>query len=313
MGDGVAQVGSKLAYLEVYYEQIPDGFLNGYQQYTTKTHRVLHVADMARSVAFAPMELPESLGAAPLQVVDGVVLTSRWVPSPVHQGKVRFFVDRVDLSGAAPVPLPSMNTPGSLVLLDGPSGRLATVDYRATHAQAADWQSCQNALGWRAQFDYDTRDCVSISRSFKLSDTSGTYVSLRQVLEPPSQNIGGVVSAEDRIYVTRYPQYQSDASNGGKYVPIEDGGLWAIGGIRDGEMSIVSQMKGDTNWPLAARGSKVAIYTADGLAIYDTTTPAPTVVSSAQLRGWGYTSQVLLGDDRAICSLGEWGLQTIRY
>jgi hypothetical protein len=43
----------------------------------------------------------------------------------------------------------------------------------------------------------------------------------------------------------------------------------AIGGIRDGNLPIVSEMKGDAEWPLAAK------------------------------------------DDKAIGSLGEWGIQTV--
>lgn len=135
---------------------------------------------------------------------------------------------------------------------------------------------------------------------------------------PPSQNIAGVQIADDRIYVTRSKRYEASGgvAQGDAYVPprvIEDGGLWAIGGIRTGNLSIVSEMVGDADWPLAAHGTKVALYTQAGLAIYDTATPAPKLLSEAKLRGWGYSSHVLLGENRAVCSLGEWGLQTIGY
>ena len=94
---------------------------------------------------------------------------------------------------------------------------------------------------------------------------------------------------------------------------LEDGGLWAIGGIRAGQLAIVSELVGDVNWPLAAHGTKVALYADSGIAIYDTQTPQPTLVREATLRGGGYTSHVLLGESSALCSLGEWGLQTLSY
>lgn len=72
-------------------------------------------------------------------------------------------------------------------------------------------------------------------------------------------------------------------------------------------------MVGDAEWPLAAHGTKVALYTHGGLAVYDTKTPIPTLISETNLRGYGYSSHVLLGESRAICSLGEWGLQTVKY
>ncbi|MCL2723066.1 MAG: beta-propeller domain-containing protein [Polyangiaceae bacterium] len=316
-GEGIVQLGSKIAYLEVDGEPIMTTAANGYASYTVKLHRKLHVADFvnpASPAVFPAIDLGNSLGVSPLHLVDGVVMTSRWIPSN-NPGKVRFFADRVDISGASPVHLASINTPGSIVLVDPPSHRLVTADYTAKRANAYDWGSCQQALGSRAWFDYDTNGCVLINRSFKLSDLSGVNVSLRQTFEPPSQNIGGVRVADDRVYVTRYARYDYtyDSASGYSSRLVEDGGLWAIGGVREGKLSIVSQMNGDAIWPLAARGTKVAIYTNSGLAIYDTASPVPTLVTQQTLRGWGYTSDVLLGDDRAICSLGDWGLETIFY
>ncbi len=94
---------------------------------------------------------------------------------------------------------------------------------------------------------------------------------------------------------------------------IEAGGLWAIGGLRGGNLSIVSQLSADAQWPLAASGTKVAVYQSNGLAIYDTSAAVPTIVSSATLRGYGYSSYLLLSNDHAVASLGEWGLQTMKW
>ena len=323
-GQGALMVGNKLAYLEVDHEPYEVETDKGYKRWQTKIHRKLHVVDLANPSAPAlaqPIDLGPSLGTSPLHVLNGVVLTSRWVQSTKNPDKVRFFVDRVDLSTPSPTRLSSVNTPGSLLLADQASQRFVTTDYTATRSNAKDWQACQNQLGYRAFFDYDTNTCVSVSRDFKLSDVNGTRVTLRQTFTPPSQNISGVQIADDRIYVTRYARYDwSAASSGpradGTYAEpalLEDGGLWAIGGIRAGQLGIVSQLSGDARWPLAAFGTKVAVYDEGGLAIYDTATPTPTLVTGQNLRGYGYTSHVLMSADRAICSLGDWGLQTVKY
>jgi hypothetical protein len=160
---------------------------------------------------------------------------------------------------------------------------------------------------------------VRFSRSLKLADVKGDKVTLRQTFALPAENIAGVRVAEDRVYLSRYARYDHAAGvvspNGTYKMPplLDPGGLWAIGGIRAGELSIVSSMSGDSRWPLAARGTKVALYTDGGLAIYDTAAATPTLVRSVDLRGWGYTSHVLMGEDRAICSLGEWGMQSVKY
>ena len=322
-GQGLVQLGSKLAYLEVDRESIEIDLPDGKKRYDSKTHRKLHVVDFAAPatpLVHAGIDLGESYGSAPLHVSNGVVLTSRWLRSTKNAEKVRFFADRVDLNGAAPARLPSINIPGSLLLADEASSRYVTTDYAAARSTAADWTDCTKTSNGRGYFDYDTKECVVVTRTFKLSDIAGTKVTLRQSFAPPSQNISGVQIADDRIYITRYKRYDysgyASSSPSGVYqepAVIEDGGLWAIGGIRAGQLSVVSQMVGDAEWPLAAHGTKVALYTQGGLAIYDTQTPTPTLVNETNLRGWGYSSHVLLGDDRAICSLGEWGLQTIKY
>jgi hypothetical protein len=124
---------------------------------------------------------------------------------------------------------------------------------------------------------------------------------------------------DDRIYMTHYSVY--DYHYGNAYDPyhptkptlIEAGGLWAIGGLRAGNLSIVSQLSADAQWPLAAQGTKVAVYQSNGLAVYDTAAAVPSLVSSVTLRGYGYSSYVLLSPDHAVASLGEWGLQTVRW
>jgi hypothetical protein len=329
-GQAIVQHGSKLAYIEVYNESIPvtkdsRGFGTKWE---TKVHRRLHVADFANPAApnvSEPIELANSFGSSPLHLYKGQILTSRWVQSDKNKDKVRFFMDRIDINGAQPQQLPSVNIPGSLLLIDEASSRLVTTDYHATRTQANDYQDCYKTSSWRGWFDHESKQCITVSRDFKLADiTNATRVTLRQTLVPPSQNIAGVQIADDRIYVTRYKRYDHSANGGGGYgydgygnykepPVVEDGGLWAIGGIRAGQLSIVSQMVGDAEWPLAASGTKVALYTQGGLAIYDTSTPTPSLVSEANLRGWGYSSHVLLNQDRAICSLGDWGLQTIKY
>jgi uncharacterized secreted protein with C-terminal beta-propeller domain len=321
-GEGIVQLGSKLAYLEVDQTSFQIDLADGTKRWDSKTTRKLHVVDLqapAAPVVHPGIDLGPSYGAAPLHLQNGVVMTSRWIRSSTNANKVRFFADRVDINGGVPVRLASVNTPGSLILADAVSNRLVTTDYAATRTPGSDWNTCNtipNATSW---FDYDSKECISITRSFKLADVAGTKVTLRQTFVPPAQNIGGVQVADDRVYVTRFKRYDystyQPTADGQYQEPkvLEDGGLWAIGGIRGGELSIVSQFAGDAQWPLAARGTKVALYTEGGLAIYDTSTPTPTLTSEANLRGWGYSSHVLLGDDRAICSLGEWGLQTIEY
>ncbi len=330
-GEAVVQHGAKLAYIETRYEPSRSGSKKGEPASPPEVRRRLHVVDFASPTApkTHAIDLPGSLGTAPLHVYKGTVLTSRWQPSTRNPGKVRFFVDRVDLNGPTPSLLPSINTPGSLVLADEASSRFVTADYRTLLVSLAEPASqarthlrpgsdnCYTKLGSDAWYDSEQEQCIRVMRDLTLTDVENTKVALRQVMTLPAQNIAGVQVADDRIYVTRYKTYeQSQYREPGSDQPpkvLEDGGLWAIGGVRAGELAIVSEMIGDAEWPLAAHGTKVALSTPGGLAIYDTAKPAPVLLGQATVRGDGSIAHVLMNDTRAIASLREWGLQTIAY
>lgn len=82
-GEGLVRVGTKLAYLEVANEW-SSTWLG--EARASKLHRVLHVvdfADPAAPVVHPPLALKESLGASPLHVYEGKVLTTRWIHSNV--------------------------------------------------------------------------------------------------------------------------------------------------------------------------------------------------------------------------------------
>ncbi|MBX3227233.1 MAG: beta-propeller domain-containing protein [Labilithrix sp.] len=335
-GDDYVKVGNKLAYLEIVrtfvddagrpysYEWSPENPIppdtKGYHwDYKRKLH-VVDFANPASPTHERPVTLPASIGTTPLHVLNGVVMTSRWVYGSAP-GKVRFYMDRVDLNGAT-TQLASVNIPGSLLHVDAASSRIVATDYKVERKAVQSYEECYKH-DLRSQFIYDENVCIKVDRSFKLADVAGTKVTLRQAFTPPSQHFNGVQLADDRIYVTHervydYRNYQGTTDAYGSYVwnppIIEEGGLWAIGGLRGGSLSIVSEIRGgNARWPLAASGTKVAIFQDSGMAVFDTASAQPQLMAEAKLRGWGYSSNVLLSQDRAIASLGEWGLQSFSW
>jgi hypothetical protein len=330
-GQAAVQHGAKLAYLEVDQERVQSGTEGSHPIWATRAHRRLHVVDFgspAEPKTYA-IELPPSLGSAPLHLDHGTVLTSRWVQSTKAAEKVRFFVDRIDLNGPAPIVLSSINTPGSLLLADEASSRFVTTDYHVERAPleeepnldmaryvARPKYDCSSELGNDAWYDPQIKLCKRVTRDFKLADVIDTKVTLRHVLTLPSQNIAGVETTDDRIYVTRATRYDDSgyrSSIDSSPEVLEEGGLWAIGGIRDGQLAIVSEMAGVVEWPLAAHGTKVALDVQGSLSVYDTATLPPALLTQTPLRDAGRSSHVLMNDTRAFVSLGEWGLQTIAY
>jgi hypothetical protein len=325
-GSAVVQQGSKLAFMDsrVTPSSIPtNGTSSGSSSYvyTPPTfERDLYVVDFANPAA--PMVHPkvalgESLGVTPLHLQNGKVLTSRWTPSPIP-GKVRFYVDRVDISGAAPTSVASLNVPGSLIAADGPSGRLVTMAYEKSVKPANDYTDCYGLNYSYSNRWYDSTNhlCYTVDRNLRLLDVLGPWAIQRQRVDLPSQNLGGIVTSDDRVYVTRYTVYDYSTANSGSgvYSPptvVEQGGLSVFGGIRSGQLNIVSQFNGGAKWPLAVEGTKIALWQDQGVSFYDTATATPRKMADAQLRGWGYTSDIIIENDRAICAVGEWGAQSV--
>jgi hypothetical protein len=315
-GDAIVMVGSKLAYLENVSELAQGAF----GARTSVVHRNLHVVDLsapATPVALPTVALGDSLGAFPLLVDGTKVVSSRWVEGS-REGKVKFFLDRVELDGALPTRLSSVNTPGSVLSIDAPTSRLVTADYTKLSYPASDPVSCSRVTGGDGRYLTSRGTCTTVARTFRLVDADGTKLTVRNTLAPPSQHLGGLLATDDRLYVTHYPKYDYTnvrVGSDGSTMPrvVDEGGMWTLGGVRDGRLRIVNEIVGDSKWPLAARGSTVALYTESGLALYDTTAEAvsPRLVGEAKLRGYGYTSQVLLEDDRAVCAIGEHGMQSV--
>jgi hypothetical protein len=279
--------------------------------------RALYTVDFSNPSApvSAKADLPTSMGTTPLILQGNTVYTSRWQAGSAP-GRVRFFADRIDIRNPrAPALLSSVNIPGTLLTVDG--ARLAAVDYRRVVTPAQDWNDC--ASSGRSMFDSDAKQCISVERSLKTAEFVGNRARLRGTTDLAGQNVGGILAAEDKVYVTLYPEYDYSgvSTSGGGYQPPKlrpgsKSGLFVYGGLRSGgALSLRGAIEGPSRWPLAATGSRIAVASESGLAVYDTTGNAPRRVGGATLRGWGYSYDVLLDNNSALCALGEWGMQDV--
>ncbi|MBP9113053.1 MAG: beta-propeller domain-containing protein [Polyangiaceae bacterium] len=322
-GQAVVQKGSTLAFIESGRDYSQNGIPSPLQ-------RAIHVIDLADVTA--PKEkvvtLGASYGATPLLLQGNTVLTTKWTDSQQTPGKVRFFAERLDITDPkAPVLLPNVNIPGSLLSVDESTGRFVTVGYKRFVVPSTNYQGCYTAFNARAYFDYQSKQCVFVERDFNLLDVKGNYAYLRNTVALPEQNLAGIRANGDKIFVTLYADYDynsgvSESPSGGGYStpkirPGSKQGLLSFGGIKQGTLARESFLEGEARWPLAIDGSRVAVYreggwyySSQGVAIYDMN-GTPRLLGEANLRGYGYSSDVLLEGNQAIAALGEFGLQTI--
>ena len=283
VGDGVVAVGSKVAFLEIVYAREADRE----RVLPRRTLRVVDFANPLAPVVAPPIELPASLGVTPLVAAGGIVLTSRWSTSDATPGKVRFFVDRIDLRGATPVLLTSLNTPGSLVAVGDIPPRFITADYAVERTPSTGF--CFN----EGANDFSTKECVKASRIFKLVDVVDGGVTMRDGWTPPFRSVAAVVVGDDRVHL-------HDAQRGASV---------SISGLASGRLGVASEVEFAVP-PRSASGERVAAWDEQRLRVYDTASNPATPLGERRLpQGADWVAFTWFDAGGGLAALGDRGLE----
>lgn len=168
----------------------------------------LDVVDLSnpKSPKHTSVPLPKALGATGLVAAGGDALFSHWAPSPTNPGKVRFYVDRLDLANPAAPKLSSTNVPGSLLATDATGKRALTVTYKKVVEKIA-LGPCYEKWGYLAEWDYDdetwtTGTCIGYERGLSLVQLGGATASVLDGLAlPQSLSLFRYELGTDRVFV----------------------------------------------------------------------------------------------------------------
>jgi hypothetical protein len=279
-------------------------------------------------VLASSFDLPKGLGTTAPQLDGNIVNVTHWEKSPVNPDKVRFFVDRVDISTpAAPKLVGSINTPGSLFKLDSDVGRMVTIDYRREVFQDLDWQHCYEKGGYldyskgyqSGYYDADggvyvepKYDCLVYHRIFRLLSVDGTNATLLSSLELDNVRLGSMAPGFDRIFIQKASPYYYYYN--GSDQPQEKPQLLTITGTRGDELKEATRFEYDGDWwfELKGAGTKAVMVGSypSKVRVIETADPsAPQQTSSTDLFSYAYDVQIL--GDKAICTLGSYGVQTV--
>jgi hypothetical protein len=310
-GESVVLAGSKLTFM--------DSLRTSTDWRDATVKRTVYSVDVQTPAApvVSSLVLPYSLGSTPLIASGASVYTSAWERG-LLPGRVKFYAERIELATPSPVLSRRINVPGSLLNVAG--NRAVTVDYKRTVLPGVSENDCYQVGNGRTQFDAVTRSCVRINRELAVVDfTASGGAVLRTRAALPGQNLSTILASDNRLYVGLYPEYdytQVPSSGGTTYTPVRKpgsrSGLVVLGGIESAQIAELAAVEDSSSWITAAAGTKVALVGERGLRIFETA-GTPRLIASAELRGYGYTNNVLLEADRAICAMGEFGIQTVRY
>jgi hypothetical protein len=308
--------------------------------------KVVDMSDPA-DPAVANVPLPLGLGATGLLIDDNVVALSHYAQSPTNPERVRFYLDRIDISDAAnPVLSPSVNIPGSLLAYDAASERAITVDYREVTVTTTERRCYENEHGWfelpgndYTNYNPETTPglCHSVMQTLRLVDVEdGVAEIIDSYALAKGESVGLTALGNDRFFVALN-------TSGGYYyyntpgVPVADiavgpGGyygyssfstgaarLLVLGGIESGEFaaSRIELETGDGFYGyfshLVAVGQSAVVSTGwqGRLSVVDgSDATAPTIAQDVEIAGYVQDLDVI--GNVAVASMGYDGVQTIR-
>jgi hypothetical protein len=183
----------------------------------------LDVADLSDPAKprWKRLALPNSSGVTGLHAAGTSVLTSHFEPAAEDPGRVRFYIDRIDVSDpSAPKITSKVNVPGSLLAWDEGNRRAVTVDYTRVVTENVDYTTCYQSWGYRARWIPDRPDsdtyyyyegtgtCVGLRYTMRLVHVGATTASLDGSWELPRDlQISQAALGTDRLYVALNRSY----------------------------------------------------------------------------------------------------------
>jgi hypothetical protein len=314
-GASLVQVGTTVAMRRSVYPENYD--------YNTPPKEVVELIDLkdpSKPTHAGTLELAAGEFQTGLSVSGSWLVTSHAEPVPEQPGKIRFFLDRIDVSNpAAPQVLPKINVPGSPLRFDAETGSLVSVDYKKTVTPAKTWEECYgNGAYYYGSygkwFDYENGACVSISKSLRLSSIKNDKATLLDTLALDADGswMQQVTFAKDRLFGMTY---SVDAATGvntqrivsiagfnaGKFQPgellLETGKAWYYGSY--GIVGVSGESAVLMSW-----SNENTLFTLDPNAEGN-----GKLTERGSLRSWA--SEVRVVGDKAFASLQDRGVQVV--
>jgi hypothetical protein len=301
-GKSVVQVGSRLVFRRIE---------STYDNNVSIEHAWLEVVDLSNPASpqhTATIPQPDGFGHSLLVKNGDQVLTSHWEPVPGMDGKVRFYLDQTQFPAFGP-PLvgDSVNVPGALLSFDPATSHVLTMDFHRSSLPGASAEQCYQLYGGGYWYDEASGSCSYLQRTLKLVNIGAAQVDLldSENLAPGFDPYNTQVT-EDRVFAQGWVYNQDPNQTHYRVLVIGD-----IGGnqIQTATKDISNQ---EYLWAQASHGYHLilASYNTPGIHDLDATDLANiTVQKKGNVNGWVYS--VSLDNDRALCSMGPYGLDVI--
>jgi hypothetical protein len=275
------------------------------------------VVDLSNPAALeisATLERPAGELQGELSVMSDTVVSWHTEPVVNQPGKVRFYFDRLDLSGE-PSWAGKVNVPGIIVAWDAQAGRAYTVDFQV-HEVNLDANDCYNhPKYWQFEYDNinndDSGTCKLIDQSLEQLAVQGAAAMLMRSIDIEGDSgLEQLYATDSRIFAkTDKSLWANDSySNDSKLVVLDLDDANAEPVEIDGEQlgqwwSIVSVV-GDRAISQSGYGQ---------LSLIDASDVEQTEIQESSVPGWGGCYQPVIEGDTVYCPMGPYGLETVGW
>lgn len=230
-------------------------------------------------------------------VSGDLVVSQHEVPVLDGTGRVRYFLDRLDVSDPEkPTLLEPVNIPGGLVDFDAATNRIVTIDYRLEERRAKSWDECSEGMSY-----WDDGICRSYPRRLNTLRLDGDVARRidQAPLDGPGAWASGVAASKSRVFFAAQQSWEAPAEIR-TYAIGSDGRLESL-------PAVATEAPG--GWgSLYARGER-AFYAANGAFTIVDTRDGRTPSSTTHEMGAWYCSALEVTETEAFCALEQFGVQ----
>ena len=253
-------------------------------------------------------------GQANALVSGDIVATNHAEPLEDGTGRVRYFLDRLDVSDPArPRLLPAVNIPGQLASYDAERGYAVTVEDVLRRVAVEDGGDCY-WRGWRARYDEDGTCRIWDRQVNGLSIEGGRATRVGRVLLDAEGVVTNIAVSADRIFALRNTYARAPEG----YVEVDAVDVLTVDILPTGHLrqraDVPLTESARRGWyyggPLQARDGRAFLTRSNEMVVIDATGPGRPSVATHDMPGWHCQSLQVSGD-RAYCAMGVHGVMAM--